>query len=233
MTEPEEHDTPLDDAPARPGAGRSTLVYVVAAVVVLLVGAAAGMLITLASVGNGDETPSADSIDVGFCQDMRVHHLQAITMAGLARDRSDDAEVRQLAFDIESTQLDQSGQFSAWLTAWGQPNLPPADQPHMRWMAAAHSHGMAEGGVELMPGMATNSELAKLRGLQGKEFNVYFLQLMLRHHQGGLEMASYAAEHARVDYVRNLAQKIQQGQTAEVTLLTKMLTTRGGQPLPS
>ncbi|GLZ39100.1 DUF305 domain-containing protein [Actinokineospora sp. NBRC 105648] len=229
MTEVDELEGPPESARA----GRSTVVYVAAAVVVLLVGAAIGMLITLSAVG-GDETPGTDSIDVGFAQDMRVHHLQAITMAGLARDRSDDPEVRQLAFDIESTQLDQSGQFSGWLTIWGQPTLPPADQPHMRWMAGAtHSHGAGESGVELMPGMATSAELAKLRGLKGTEFNVYFLQLMLRHHHGGLEMAGYAAGHARLDYVRNLASKIQQGQTAESTLLTNMLTDRKSQPLPN
>ncbi|PPK64796.1 DUF305 domain-containing protein [Actinokineospora auranticolor] len=220
------------ELPSTQGARRSGLVYAIAALVVLLVGAAAGMLITLAAVGGDDEHPGPDSIDVGFSQDMRVHHLQAITMAGLARDRSDDAEVRQLAFDIESTQLDQSGQFSGWLTAWGQPTLAPTDQPHMRWMATAHSHG-GGAGVDLMPGMATSEELAKLRGLQGKEFNVYFLQLMLRHHQGGLEMASYAADHARADYVRNLARKIQEGQRAETGLLTRMLSDRGGSPLPN
>ncbi|GAA3036567.1 DUF305 domain-containing protein [Actinokineospora globicatena] len=212
--------------------GRSTLVYAAAALVVLLVGATAGMLITLAATGGGEDTPGADSIDVGFAQDMRVHHLQAITLAGMARDRSDDTEVRQLAFDIESTQLDQSGQLSGWLTAWGQPTLPPTDQPHMRWMAGAtHSHS-SPSGLDLMPGMATSEELMKLRALKDPEFTVYFLQLMLRHHEGGLEMASYAADHARVPYVRNLASKIQQGQSAEVKLLTSMLTSRGAQPLP-
>ncbi|WP_253885805.1 DUF305 domain-containing protein [Actinokineospora diospyrosa] len=203
-----------------------------AAVVVLLVGAAAGMLITLAAVGGGDDNPGPDSIDVGFSQDMRVHHLQAITLAGMARDRSEDTEVRQLAFDIESTQLDQSGQLSGWLTVWGQPTLSPPDQPHMRWMAGAHTHSDTTG-VDLMPGMATSEELMKLRALKGTEFTVYFLQLMLRHHEGGLEMASYAADHARLGYVRNLAQKIASGQQAEVTLLTSMIKARGAQPLPN
>ncbi|RLK61385.1 DUF305 domain-containing protein [Actinokineospora cianjurensis] len=224
--------TTPDEPTARSfSSGRSTLVYVAAAVVVLLVGAAAGMLITLATTGSAPETPSADSIDVGFAQDMRVHHLQAITMAGMARDRSEDTEVRQLAFDIESTQLDQSGQLSGWLTAWGQPTLSPADQPHMRWMAGAHTHSDGAG-VDLMPGMATSEELMRLRALKGTEFTVYFLQLMLRHHVGGLEMATYAADHARVGYVRNLAQKIASGQKAEVDLLTTMLKDRGAQPLP-
>ncbi|SDC51548.1 Uncharacterized conserved protein, DUF305 family [Actinokineospora iranica] len=214
-------------------AKRSAVVYAAAALAVLLVGAAIGMLITLSAVGR-DDPPGADSVDVGFAQDMRTHHLQAITMAGWARNGSQDAEIRQLAFDIESTQLDQSGQFSGWLTAWGQPALAPIDQPHMRWMAgAAHGHGDGPAGTEQMPGMATSEELARLRNSTGAEFDVYFLQLMLRHHEGGLEMAAYAADHARLGYVRNMAAKIKQGQQAESTLLTDMLTARGSKPLPS
>ena len=53
-----------------------------------------------------------------------------------------------------------------------------------------------------MPGMATEEELAELRGLTGTAFDVEFLRLMIRHHQGGLEMAEYAAEHADVAAVR-------------------------------
>ena len=47
-----------------------------------------------------------------------------------------------------------------------------------------------------MPGMATEDELANLRALSGTAFDVEFLRLMIRHHQGGLDMAQYAAEHA-------------------------------------
>ncbi|MGQ0840482.1 DUF305 domain-containing protein [Actinokineospora sp.] len=230
MTEVRPTTTP--DAAARPRTTRqSALVYAAAALAVLVVGAAIGMLITLAVVGQ-DDPPDLDSVDVGFAHDMRVHHLQAITMAGLARDRSTDAPIRQLAFDIESTQLDQSGQLSGWLTTWGQPVLPPPGQPHMSWMSGeAHGHN-TPAGVTRMPGMATTAELSRLRGLTGAEFDTYFLQLMLRHHQGGLEMAGHAADHARLDFVRNLADKIRQGQQGETTLITRMLIERRSQPLP-
>jgi uncharacterized protein (DUF305 family) len=103
--------------------------------------------------------------------------------------------------------------------------------------AASHFHngGAAtpSGGVSQMPGMATPEELTKLKSLSGKDLDVFFLQLMLRHHQGGLAMAQYAADHAGVGYVRNLASKIVSAQQAEVTLMTNMLSARKATPLPA
>jgi uncharacterized protein (DUF305 family) len=215
---------------------RRLIVLAVAAVVVLVVGAAVGMLITLARVAQSS-APDAGSVDVGFAQDMRVHHLQAITMAGIERDRTTDSDLHTLAFDIESTQLTQVGMMAGWLTVWEQPELSDPGKGYMAWMAGgSHFHGGAatsSGGVTQMPGMATTEELNKLKTLSGKELDVFFLQLMLRHHQGGLAMAQYAAEHAGVGYVRNLASKIVSAQQAEVTLMTRMLSARSAAPLPA
>ena len=208
----------------------------VATVVVLIVGAAIGMLITKATSDSGSGSPSANSVDVGFAQDMKVHHLQAVTMAGVAREKSTDQEVHDLAFDIESTQLEQVGEMTGWLTSWTQPELPPPDRTPMAWMTgpSGHSHSdTSASGVVRMPGMASPEELSKLKSLSGKDLDIFFLQLMLRHHQGAVPMAQYAVQHAGVGYVRDLAQKMVTAQTAEVQLMTKMLATRGAQPLPA
>jgi uncharacterized protein (DUF305 family) len=214
---------------------RRTLVLAAAALVLLIVGAAVGMLITRAVSGESG-TPGAGSVDVGFAQDMRVHHLQAITMAGIERDHTTDAALHSIAFDIESTQIAQSSQMEGWLTVWGQPTLPPAGGGHMAWMSGStHSHSTTNsaGGVTQMPGMATTEELNRLRSLSGNDLDVLFLQLMLRHHQGALPMAQYAAEHASVGYVRDLASKMVSAQTAEVTLMTNLLAEHGATPLPA
>ncbi|HEX6359224.1 DUF305 domain-containing protein [Actinophytocola sp.] len=220
--------------------GSRTWVLVAALVAVLLVGAAAGMLITTARGGGEDAPPSADSVDVGFAQDMRMHHLQAVTMAGIERDRTADPTLRGLAFDIESTQLAQASEMAGWLTVWVQPDLPAPGAGHMGWMSegGTHAHSNGEGGtttgaVQRMPGMASTDELNKLRKLSGAELDVLFLQLMLRHHEGGLEMAQYAAEHAAKGYVRNLADKIVKSQEAETSMMKTLLSQRGAQPLPS
>jgi ABC-type multidrug transport system fused ATPase/permease subunit len=87
-------------------------------------------------------------------------------------------------------------------------------------------------GDTAMPGMATSEELARLRALSGEELDVYFLQLMLRHHQGGLPMAEYAVEHATVPVVATLAQTMVDGQEYEIGLMESMLAERGAEPLP-
>lgn len=87
--------------------------------------------------------------------------------------------------------------------------------------------------VPLMPGMATASEIARLKALRGTESDIYFLQLMIRHHQGGAGMMTYAAEHATNPVVRNFAQKMADSQSAEIAVMTQMLQERGAEPLPA
>jgi uncharacterized protein (DUF305 family) len=212
-------------------------VTILATVAALLVGVGVGVLIMRLATGKY-RPPAADSVDVGFCQDMQVHHLQAVTMAGVVRDKTNDPEVRNLAFDIESTQLGQVGELAGWLTAWEQPELPEPGHGHMGWMTegAGHAHQgpvLPSGGVAQMPGMASSAELARLKSLSGQDLDVLFLQLMVRHHQGGVPMARYAAEHADRGYLRDLARKIVDGQSTEVALMTAMLAERGAQPMPA
>ena len=219
MTEP---------APAGRGALRPVLVAVIAVALVLLGG---GLAVAL-GIGRATQ-PAAESVDAGFSRDMSRHHLQGVEMANLAPDRSTDPEVRQLAFDISQTQTNQVGRMEGWLSLWG---LPPSGGETMAWMGGtgAHAdHSMEMGGSDLMPGMATEEELSNLRGLTGSAFDVEFLRLMIRHHQGGKEMAVYAAEHADEGVVRRLAGTIADTQTAEVTTMARMLSVRGGTPLPA
>ena len=210
---------------------RTALLAVVAVGLVMLGG---GLAIVL---GIGRETiPAADSVDAGFARDMSRHHLQGVEMANLVPERSEDPEVRLLAFDISSTQTNQAGRMEGWLSLWG---LPSSGGEVMAWMADDEAHtghsmeGRDMGGETLMPGMATEAELTELRGLSGTAFDVEFLRLMIRHHQGGLGMAEYAADHADVDAVRRLAATIADTQTAETTTMTDLLTARGGTPLPA
>ena len=128
-------------------------------------------------------------------------------MANLALDRSDDPAVRGLAFDISATQTNQTGRMQGWLSLWG---LQPTGGEHHGLDGRQGGHaGHSMGGNGLMPGMATEEELTNLRDAVGHaEFDVEFLRLMMRHHQGGTEMAEYAAEHADNEAVRDLADSI-------------------------
>ena len=211
----------------RPSATRSPLRAVMLAVIALALLVVGGGLAVVLGLGRDDAaTPGA--VDVGFSRDMSRHHLQGVEIANLATDRSEDPAVRGLAFDIASTQNNQVGRMQGWLSLWG---YSPTGGETMSWMGGMH-HGSGPEN-SLMPGMATEDELANLRSLQGRAFDVEFLRLMIRHHQGGLEMARYGQGHGETDVVRTLAKSIADSQTGETQLMTGMLSERGGTPLPA
>ena len=220
----------VDDLTADPGrTGRPLRVVLMAVIAVGLVLLGGGLAVAL-GIGRTD-TPGADSVAAGFARDMSRHHLQGVEMANMVAERSEDPEVRQIAFDISATQTNQAGRMQGWLSLWG---VPQSGGETMAWMAGGtdHGHDMAVDGG-LMPGMATEEELANLRDLRGTAFDVEFLRLMIRHHQGGFDMAEYAVDHADVPAVRDLAQAIARAQTAETRTMAAMLAARGGTPLPA
>lgn len=208
------------------GRGWRIILGALVAAALVAIGGAGAVILGL----GGNDYPAADSVDAGFARDMTVHHRQAVLMAGLARDRTTDPELALIAFDIETSQLSQVGQMEGWLSIW---DLSQSSGGPMSWMGERSGMDMGGSNDSRMPGMATADDLDELRAAQGLEFDVLFLQLMIRHHQGGSAMANYAADHAEVDTVRTLAGSITEAQSAEIETLTDMLTARGGTTLPA
>ena len=205
------------------------------AIVAVLVALALGLLGGLALNGvGGEELPGDDSVAAGFARDMKTHHDQAVEMSWIVRDRTDDELVRSLAYDIARTQENQSGQMAGWLASWGLRATGPGEQ--MEWMQdLGHDHE-DDPNAQLtdegrMPGMASDEELAELRSLSGEEAEVFFLQLMIRHHKSGVPMAEVAVDHSQNDAVETLARSIITSQTSEVETMTAMLQERGAEPL--
>jgi uncharacterized protein (DUF305 family) len=75
----------------------------------------------------------------------------------------------------------------------------------------------------LMPGMATEAEMAQLRAATGNDFDLMFLRLMRQHHLGGIHMSSAADELAGDDDVRALAETMVNGQQREITDMQSLL----------
>jgi uncharacterized protein (DUF305 family) len=229
------------DPGARPAGARRVVVAlgVVAAVVV-------GALVGAVLVRQPPQTVAAEgSVDAGFARDMQAHHAQAVELAVLVRDRSTDEEVRTVALDILLTQQNQIGQMAGWLSTWGLPAATTAEP--MAWMRTGeHGHGTGTattttatgdaaarpaGGYAAMPGWVTREDVARLRDATGSDADRLFLELMIPHHVGGVEMAEYAVDNARQPQVRALARGIVTAQERELVALRDMLDARGG-PLP-
>ncbi|WP_371651656.1 DUF305 domain-containing protein [Streptomyces mirabilis] len=175
------------------------------------------------SGSSGTKVPSADSADAGFARDMAVHHQQAVEMSYIVRDRTDNVEVRRLAYDIAQTQANQRGMLLGWLDLWELPKVS-SDAP-MTWMGMGDMASGKDGA--LMPGMATNTEMKKLNTLNGKQAEVFYLQLMTDHHKGGIHMAEGCVAKCTVGVEKKLAQGMVDAQQSEIQLMADILKERG------
>ncbi|NKY28554.1 DUF305 domain-containing protein [Nocardia gamkensis] len=170
-------------------------------------------------------TPVLNSTEIAFAQDMLAHHSQALIM--IARlDQGADPTVVALARRIEATQREEIGELKGWLRLAGASTVNPAP---MAWMhpdtGVAHHHaaapsGAAVGGV--MPGMATQSELDALSATRGTDAARSFLQMMTRHHYGGVQMARAANDLLTGGIVKQTARDMMTSQAQEAGLMEIM-----------
>lgn len=167
-------------------------------------------------------------IDIRYAQLMSLHHEQALVIAQTLLDAPPGAAAL-LAQGVRNQQLLELGQMQGWLRLWEQPAVPPSKS--MDWMLL----GQAPPDPELrqylldcqrastgMPGLASPEELQKLRAASGSERQYRFLELMRRHHEGGLPMARFAAREARLPAVRELAARIVREQGEEVMTIRSL-----------
>jgi len=169
------------------------------------------------------QAPDGHSPEVGFARAMSVHHAQAVTMAQLLYDRTEDETMRVIALDIMLTQQYQIGEMTAWVSFWGPPS--PENEPAMAWMGMPAS--------ERMPGMASPEEINRLRGLSGVEADGLFMQLMIPHHRSGVEMAQAILARTDQPQVRRLAEAIEVSQESEIAAMQELLQQKGFSPLPA
>jgi uncharacterized protein (DUF305 family) len=153
-----------------------------------------------------------------------VHHGQAIELAFIVYDRTDDPQIRRLAYDMINTQRAQVGMFSGWLQQWQLPQT--SVRPPMMW--ADHAHSDSVDSYADMPGMASDEEVAELRTLRGPAAEAKFLTLMIDHHRGGVEMAEAVVPLTDRAEVQQLAQTIIDGQQSEIEAMQELLAQRDG-----
>ena len=148
--------------------------------------------------------------DTTFAQMMIVHHEGAIEMADLATDKAENPDVVQLAERIAQAQGPEIEKMTAWLEAWGE-DVEPMDHG-----------GMDMGGMD-MNGMSQEEMMTHLEGLSGEEFDTAFLEGMIAHHQGAVEMAEAELADGENPGALALAEKIISDQEAEITEMKEML----------
>jgi uncharacterized protein (DUF305 family) len=145
--------------------------------------------------------PFTDS-DLMFAEMMIPHHEQAIEMSELAVKLSQDAEVVALAREILAAQAPEIEQ----MKTWGNLNL----EAH-----AGHT----------MMGMLTPDQMSALSAATGSAFDRLFLEGMIAHHEGAIQMAQMVIQSPNAE-ARKLGEEIIASQTAEIELMQKMLAAR-------
>lgn len=171
--------------------------------------------------------PGTTSPEAGFARDMQVHHAQAVDMAMTIYRTTDDDALRTLAYDIATSQSAQSGEMYGWLVQWG---LPQSGGALMSWMSAsdAHAgHGTAttpptDAELRAQMGMATDDELAALKAATGKDADCLFLPLMIRHHEGAIQMVDAILELGSDERVKAVASAMKETQSAEIAAMQSL-----------
>ncbi len=166
------------------------------------------------SVG-GDTMMGSDgdqnAADIMFVEMMIPHHEQAVEMSEmiLAKDGV-DPEVVALAEQIRAAQDPEISLMEGWLDDWGLPSM-------------SGMGGMDHGGSGGMDGMMSDEQMAELESADGATGATLFLELMIEHHVGAVEMAQDVIDDGRDPDVRDLAEQIIVSQTAEIATMRELL----------
>ncbi|WP_342384347.1 DUF305 domain-containing protein [Agrococcus sp. KRD186] len=156
----------------------------------------------------GDASEAHNDADTMFAQMMIVHHEGAIEMADLAVEQAESDEVRSLAEGISAAQGPEIEKMTSWLEAWGEETAPM-------------------GGMDMgmdMEGMSQEEAMADLESLSGGDFDRRFLELMVAHHKGAVEMAQSELQDGENPEALELAEQIVADQEAEIAEMEQLLS---------
>lgn len=142
--------------------------------------------------------------DVTFLTMMYPHHAQAVEMAELVPSRSQNQQVITLAAAIQQAQAPEMEQFAALLHDFGKP-APSAAMDHP------------------MDGVMTQQQMDALRAATGADFDRMWLEMMIEHHQGAIDMADTEIADGTNADTEKLAQSIRTTQQAEIEQMRGML----------
>lgn len=157
------------------------------------------------------DSPAVDfnDADVMFAQMMIPHHEQAIELADIALDPAVGASdaVRALAQRIKEAQDPEIDQMTTLLGAWGESTEMDSDMDHST----------------MMSGMLTLDELATLSDQRGTDFDQAWLEAMISHHEGAIEMANDVLDDGSNTEIRSLAEQIIAAQQTEIDEMRALL----------
>ena len=183
--------------------------------------ATGSVALVLALTGCADSESASgkgfNDVDVDFATDMIQHHAQALEMVDLTMDRDLDPEVAELTEEIRAAQAPEIETMADWLEEWDEP-VPETSRDH------ANAHGDGGDMDTDMPGMMSADDMAALEEAPDAEFQDMWLQMMIEHHEGAVEMAEVEVEDGQHDKAVALAEEIIAAQQEEIATMQDLLT---------
>jgi len=156
--------------------------------------------------GMADESAGWNEADIRFAQMMIPHHEQAIVMSELVLDKEDVApEVADLAEQIKAAQGPEIDQMESWLADWDAPSM---------------TDGHAMGGMD---GLLTEQQMDALEGASGATASTLFLEGMIEHHEGAIDMAEEHQDDGEHEEALELSAEIIETQSAEIERMQQLL----------
>jgi len=167
--------------------------------------------------------PPRSPKDIEFMQGMIMHHAQAVEMTAMIEARTENKELRLLGARISQSQSDEMNFMRRWLIARNEPTemkMPEMSMDMPGMDMSEHQHMM------LMPGMLTPKQMEALKNSKGAEFDRLFLEGMIQHHKGALDMVRELFETTGAGQdaeLFNFATDVDSGQRAEIRIMETML----------
>ena len=163
------------------------------------------------------ESPTHVEADSQFMLDMIEHHNQAIVMTGFVDERTENRDIRLLA---ERMTVSQEAELELMIR-WLQDRVIPVNEVD----GGHNGHG---GDGDAMPGMLTDAQLDGLEAATGADFERLFLEYMIQHHEGALQMVGelYAAGGGHESDIDQFARHVESDQSIEIARMQQMLADR-------
>lgn len=169
---------------------------------------------TASTMPTSTPTTEFTAIDTSFAKMMVAHHKQAVEMADIGIAKASSPDVKELASKIRAEQEPEIQRMTGWLQTWNEPvDIALSTDPGM----AGHDMGAD------VPGMMTMEEMQKLQGATGTEFDKVFLEMMIKHHEGAIEMARQQVNTGKFTEGLELARDVVRTQESEVKTMRALL----------
>jgi uncharacterized protein (DUF305 family) len=145
-------------------------------------------------------TVEAAKYEIRFMQDMIEHHMMAVHMSQICLEKAIHPELKAMCSEIISAQTAEIQQMQAWLATW---------------------YGVEFYIPMMKPGQ--EKQMERLASLAGAQFEIEFMQEMIRHHRGAIVEASQCLKRAYHDALLDMCANIIEAQLAEIRQMQSWL----------